>query len=183
MDRRRFILSACAVLYTSSLAGCGTNDDASGDTDGGTDMNGDNTIAEKASSEDGTTTNGGDTTTENAGSEDSTTTNGDDTTTEDAGSDGGSKDLEITEHSVYIGEISYGVRGIVVNTSASEINYVEVNIEFFDGEGTAIDEGSDNTTALAADQEWEFEIRIVGRSMSDTSEIDDYDIEVSDSPL
>lgn len=165
MDRRRFILSACAVLYTTSLAGCGTDNGADkktpDDTDDGTNANGNNTTTEDAGGD------GGD------GGDEVTDTNRDVITTEDVDEN---KDVKIVDHSIYIGEMSYGVRGVVANTGDSEVSFVEVTVEFFDAEGTTIDQGSELTTGFAASQEWEFEIREVGKEMSEVSEIDDYDI-------
>lgn len=151
------------------LAGCGTDDEGGGEdsnnTDGGTDATENDTPTEDEDS--------GDVVTE---------TTEDDTVTEVDGDNGGNENLEISDHSVYIGEVSYGVRGTVINNGNSEMDYVEVNIEYFDAEGTSIARGSDNTFNLAAGQEWKFEIR-EERSMSDAPEIDNYDIEVSDDPL
>lgn len=96
----------------------------------------------------------------------------------DSGGDGGGG-LEILEDEFYEDDISAGVEGTVKNNSDSEISYVGVQAEFLDAEGTRVGEGLDNTTDLGAGQEWAFDVM----STAEPSEIDSYNIEVSDSPF
>lgn len=95
-------------------------------------------------------------------------------------SDSGGNKLEILNDEFYEDEMGAGVKGTVKNNTDSEISYVGVQAEFLNEEGTRVGEGLDNTTDLAADQKWQFNAMFMG---TDTETIDDYRIEVSDSPF
>lgn len=121
-------------------------------------------------------TSGGSADDGDGGSEDTSTG----TSSGDGGGDGGgSGSLEILEDEFYEESIGAGVKGTVKNNSGSEIGYVGVQAEFLDSEGTRVGEGMDNTTDLASGQEWQFDCM----ATTEASEIDDYKIEVSDSPF
>lgn len=151
MDRRTFIVTAGGAVVSMGLAGCGSDSEPS-DTSGGSADGGNNSNKDTS----GGTADGGDS----------------------DGGDGGNS-LEIVEDEFYEEDFSAGVKGTVKNNSDSEIGYVGVQAEFLDSEGTRVGEGMDNTTDLAAGQEWAFDCM----ATTEASKIDDYKIEVSDSPF
>lgn len=98
------------------------------------------------------------------------------------GTDSGSSKpkLEILEDEFYEEDMSAGVKGTVINNSDSEISYVGVQAKFLDSEGTRVGEGMDNTTELGGGQKWSFDAMYMD---TESDQIDDYKIEVSDSPF
>lgn len=97
------------------------------------------------------------------------------------GSEGGNSgneqsEVEILEHSFYEEQFTSGVIGTARNNTDNELNYVEVNAVFLDGEGTQIGEGLDNVSELAAGRTWEFDCMFLGEN---SGRIEQYEIEAS----
>lgn len=124
--------------------------------------------SESSSDESGGSADDGD-----GGNEDTSSGDGD---SGDGGGGGGS--LEIVEDEFYEEDMGAGVRGVVQNNGDEEIAYVEVKAEFLDSEGTRIGDGLANTSDLGAGQKWEFDAAYLD---TDSSEVEDYQIEVTES--
>jgi len=90
------------------------------------------------------------------------------------------EDIEIVEHEMVIDEGDYMddiyVEGIVSNNADTMASYVQVTVRIYDGDGNQLDSYIDNTSDLAADTTWAFEVMI----LEDAEDIDDYDIAVED---
>ena len=90
------------------------------------------------------------------------------------------EDIEIVEHEMVIDEGDFMddiyVEGIVSNNADTMASYVQVTVRVYDGDGNQLDSYIDNTSDLAADTTWAFEVVIV----EDAEDIDDYDIAVED---
>ena len=170
------------------IAGCGGTEN--GDSDGGDGgENGEN-------AENGTT--GSENDTSDGGSEENDTSDGNDTdnSSEDEGesSDESGEDaaanaeqgedvlenqgLVIEEHEYSEDEFSGSVEGIVENTTDEQKDYVEVRVRAYDADGNQLDNYLDNTTDLQAGGTWAFEVMIL-----DYEDMEEYDIQVSDSPF
>ena len=150
---RRKILRALAVGIAVPAAGC-AEDDGPDDEDSGT-----------VSGEPG-----------DQESESGDADENDDS--DDSGDDSGG--LEIVEHEFYEEDFEAGVEGTVENTGDESIDYVEVRVEFYDDEGVRIEDGIDNTEDLDGGEQWRFDVVYLG---DDPEAVEDYDIEVSDSPF
>ena len=90
--------------------------------------------------------------------------------------------LVINEHEYVPPEDDFGsptVEGIVENTRDEDLDYVEVRVRVYDEDGNQLDNYLTNTTDLAAGGTWAFEVMI----LDDDEDIDDYDIQVNDSPF
>jgi len=87
-----------------------------------------------------------------------------------------SKNLEILDHHLEIGEfdIMY-VRGTAKNTGSSSLSYAEVRVKFYDKEGAVIDTFLDNINDLGPGEVWNFEVMYPG---TDVEKVDSYKIAV-----
>ena len=85
--------------------------------------------------------------------------------------------LEIVEHELVEEEFSVEVQGIVRNNGDDVESYVQVDVIFYDSDGTRIDNGISNTSDLAPDEDWAFSVL----TTEDADDIDEYDISVTDS--
>ena len=89
----------------------------------------------------------------------------------------GANGLEIVEHELVEEEFSVEVEGIVRNNGSDVESYVQVDVVFYDDEGTRIDNGMSNTSDLAPDEDWAFSVL----TTEEADDINEYDISVTDS--
>lgn len=87
--------------------------------------------------------------------------------------------LEIVEHELVEEEFSVEVQGIVRNNGDDVESYVQVDVIFYDSDGTRIDNGISNTSDLTPDEDWAFSVL----TTEDADDIDEYDISVTDSAV
>lgn len=77
------------------------------------------------------------------------------------GGGGGSDDqqqVKIVEHGTYEEEFESGVEGKVENVTDSTLDYVEVEVKFFDAEGNRLGDNFTNVEDLAAGKTWQFKL-------------------------
>lgn len=100
----------------------------------------------------------------------------DDTETDDGnGTDGDDTPVELLEHDWYHdGQFDAGVQGRLENVSGEELSYVAVDVFFLDADDVQLEDGLDNTTDLAPDRVWEFDVPYLG---DDPANVDNYEIE------
>lgn len=154
MNRREFTKAAlgASTLGITALAGCTSDEPDDADT-------GD--------------TGDSDTATQDTGS--AGTSNSQETQEQTEEASGG---LKIKNHEWYEEDYSAGVRGTAVNNTGDELGYVGVEVIFLDADGAQLENGLDNTTDLPDGREWKFDAMFLG---SDSSVVEDYEIEISDS--
>jgi len=112
-----------------------------------------------------------------SGCSDTETTNSSGSSSESTSSSG--TNLVLLSHQMVTDEFdTYSVKGSVQNNGVSALDYVEVNVKFYDSSGAVIGEGLDNTQNLGPGQVWKFDAMYFG-----TETPVKYDIEVSDSPF
>lgn len=154
MDRRKFLCATSTAMIPVALAGCADDEPADEDTG---EINGDEPA--------------GETSEESNGEQDEEESEVQDE--EDA--DG----LEIVEHELVEEEFSVEVQGIVRNNGSDVESYVQVDVIFYDSDGTRIDNGMSNTSDLTPDEEWAFSVL----TTEDADDIAEYDISVTDSAI
>lgn len=161
MNRREFTKAAlgASTLGITALAGCSGSDEPD-DADTGD-------------------TGDSDTSTQETGTADSTDSQQTQEQTQTEEQSGGSG-LELKSHEWYEEDYSAGVRGSAVNNTGDELGYVAVEVIFLDSDGAQIENGLDNTTDLPDGREWKFDAVFLGM---DSSVVEDYEIEISDSPF
>lgn len=130
ITRRRAIRGIGAAVITAGVAGCGESE---GEQD-----------AASGSSDGGS-----------SGDQDSDSGSND--STPEPTTESGPK-AEIVEHSAYEKEFESGVKGVVQNNSDEEIPYLEVEVKFFDEEGTRLGDNFTNVEDLGAGKKWKFEL-------------------------
>jgi len=149
-NRRKFVLATGTALMSVSLAGCADEDEEPADEDTGE-------IEEDETEED----------------EPEDESNGEQEEEQEEDADG----LEIVEHELVEEEFSVEVEGIVRNNGDDVESYVQVDVTFYDSDGTRIDNSMSNTSDLAPDEDWAFSVL----TTEEADDIDEYDISVTDS--
>jgi len=90
------------------------------------------------------------------------------------------EDIELLEHDYVVDEGEYTtdvyVEGRVANNADTMADYVEVTVRVYDSSGAQLESYIDNTSDLAANTDWVFEVNI----FEDPDDIDDYDVAVED---
>jgi len=156
MHRRKFVLATTAAVSTVGIAGCAEEE---------TPVEEDDPEDEPAETE--------------LDPEEETEQDEEPDTDEDTDPADEPETLEIVEHELVDDDFITEVEGIVENTGDEEESYVAVEVTFYDADGRRIDDSFTNTTDLGPGEEWVFSVS----TTEDAEDIDDYDIEVSDSPL
>lgn len=151
MQRRKFVQIAAATGVTIGLAGCADDEPTDEDTGEGE--------AEIEEEPEGDETDEEETEDEEAEDEEAPS-------------------LELVEHELVEEEFSVEVQGLVRNNGDEE-TFASVEVVFYDEDGTRIDTGRTNTSDLAPDEEWAFDVL----TTEDAEDIAEYDIELSDSAL
>jgi hypothetical protein len=168
---RRALIGVVGSIITTSLAGCssseesdyeegntGSENEGGGSADGSTD--GSSSDDSKADTEGST----------EAEAETETDT---DTSTQDEPE----QLVELVEHELVRNEGEYRtelyVEGEAKNLTSETLSYVEVNVRWYDSEGTQLDTGVDNVTDLQANGSWAFKVTYIG---TDKDKVADYDI-------
>lgn len=154
MDRRHLLQTFGGMVAPIAVAGCSTDDEPDDSDSGGVD----------------------DATDTEAGSTDEPADEDTETPTE-SGSDAV---LELVSHEWYEEDYSAGVQGEVKNVSDETLDYVAVEVAFYDADGAKLEDGLDNTKDLKPDTVWKFDAMYPD---TDTEAVDDYEITVSDSPF
>lgn len=157
MQRRTFLTGA-SIAATTMLAGCTGGG-------GGASSAGDNNSSGTSSEGDSSSSVG------SGGSNGS----GNGSESESESSSGGG--LEITEHELTTDDFSSYIEGVVVNNTGSEQSYVELEATVYNADEQQIGTPFTNTQNLADGGEWAFELMLT----SDSEEIDDYELSVTDS--
>jgi len=90
------------------------------------------------------------------------------------------EDIELLEHDYVVDEGEFTtdvyVEGRVANNADTMADYVEVTVRVYDSSGAQLESYIDNTSDLAANTDWVFEVNI----FEDPDDIDDYDVAVED---
>lgn len=161
MNRREFTKAAlgASTLGMTAIAGCAGSDEPD-DADTGD-------------------TGDSDTSTQETGSADSTDSQQTQEQTQTQEQSDGSG-LELLSHEWYEEDYSAGVRGSAVNNTGDELASVWIEVIFLDADGAQIEEGLDSTTDLPDGREWKFDAAYLG---TDSSVVEDYEIEISDMPF
>jgi len=152
MQRRRFVQITATTGVAIGLAGCADDEPADEDTG-----EGEAEIEEEPE--------------DNEGDES-------DEPTEEETEDEEGPSLELVEHELVEEDFSVEVQGLVRNNGDEE-TFASVEVVFYDEDGTRIDTGRTNTSDLAPDEEWAFDVL----TTEDAEDIAEYDIELSDSAL
>jgi hypothetical protein len=99
-------------------------------------------------------------------------------TIEDSGPD--KEEIELLEHELVIDDgqtwTDVYVEGLVANNADSVVSYVEVTVRVYDSDGNQLDRYIDNTTELAPNTNWAFQVSI----REDPDSFEEYDIAVGD---
>lgn len=168
MQRRTF-LTGTSIAATTLLAGCtgggggASSADATGDNNNNNNNNSTAASSESESSSSSSSSSGG------------SNGSGNGSESESESSSGGG--LEITEHELTTDDFSSYIEGVVVNNTGSEQSYVELEAEVYNSDGQKIGTPFTNTQNLADGGEWAFELMLT----SDSEEIDEYELSVTDS--
>ena len=87
-----------------------------------------------------------------------------------------SKNLEILDHHMEIGEFgNLIIKGSAKNIGSSSLSYAEVRVKFYDKEGAVLDTSLDNINDLGPGETWNFKVMYFGM---DTENVDSYKIAV-----
>lgn len=159
MERRTLLRTVASLSIAGAVAGCsgGSGEDSSGN---GGDSNGG-----------GGSNNGGNEQTATPTSEPTPTS----TPTPEQ------KDITLLEHELVESDLGNAeVEGRLKNTSGDTLDYIGVNVKFFDAEDTRIGDTSWNETDVDAGRELTF-TTVMSTTKSD--EVDSYEIEVGTSPF
>jgi hypothetical protein len=172
MQRRTYLLTA-GTTTMALLAGCsGSSDETGGD--GGEESNTDESGSDSkndSSSDDSGGDGESEGESEDEGNPAEEAAKGEDVL-ENAG-------LVIQEHELVVeDEFNAYIEGIVENTTDKTKDYVEVRVRGYDSDGNQLDSYFTNTTDLQGGGTWAFEVMIL-----DPEDIDEYDIQVTDSPF
>jgi len=108
-----------------------------------------------------------------SGSNDNSGSNSNSNGDSDSGSNSNSNDdkqeVKIVEHDTYEKEFESGVKGKVKNVSDSTLDYVEVEVKFYDKDGNRLGDNFTNVEELGAGKTWEFKLMFL-----DDGEFADY---------
>lgn len=73
---------------------------------------------------------------------------------------------------------SVSVEGIAQNVSGTQLDYVEISVNFYDEDGVRIDRFLANTNDLDDQEKWAFEVMAIGLIGEDAAEVVDYEISI-----
>lgn len=161
MNRRKFI-AATGVTIATVVSGCTGVEESPEDS-----VNSDDDPTETAA------TGGGDDTTETPETE-TTTTEAPETTVETTEQ----AKAKIVEHDSYEKEFELGVEGKVKNVTDSTLDYLEVEVKFYDKDGNRIGDNFTNVEDLGAGKTWEFSLMFL-----EDGEFDSYELSATTNAL
>lgn len=85
---------------------------------------------------------------------------------------------EIIEHSAYEEEFESGVRGVVQNNTEETIPYLEIEVRFYDENGSRIGDNFTNVEDLGPGRRWEWKVMFLG-----DGSFAEYDLTLTDKAL